>query len=82
MEFSAVDDLVGVLDALEVERAALVGLSLGGGLALDAALAHPDRVWALVHVAAGVIGNARERVLRRAGRGVRGEPRSAATSRR
>jgi 3-oxoadipate enol-lactonase len=56
MEFSPVDDAVGVLDALDVEHAALVGLSLGGGLALDVALAHPDRVWALVHVAAGVSG--------------------------
>jgi 3-oxoadipate enol-lactonase len=55
-EFSAVDDLVGVLDATGVERAALVGLSLGGGLALDVTLAHPDRVWALAHVAAGVTG--------------------------
>jgi pimeloyl-ACP methyl ester carboxylesterase len=56
VEFSPLEDLVGVLDALGVERAALVGLSLGGGLALDAALAHPERVWALVHVAAGVTG--------------------------
>jgi 3-oxoadipate enol-lactonase len=56
VEFSSVDDLVGVLDATRVERAALVGLSLGGGLALDVTLAHPDRVWALVHVAAGVTG--------------------------
>ena len=56
MEFSAVDDLVGILDATGVEQAALVGLSLGGGLALDATLAHPDRVWALAHVAAGVSG--------------------------
>ena len=56
MEFSSVDDLVGLLDAIGVERAALVGLSLGGGLALDVTLAHPDRVWALAHVAAGVTG--------------------------
>jgi 3-oxoadipate enol-lactonase len=56
MAFSAVDDLIGVLDALGVERAALVGLSLGGGLALDAALAHPDRVWAIAHIAGGVTG--------------------------
>jgi pimeloyl-ACP methyl ester carboxylesterase len=56
MEFSSIDDLVGVLDALGIERAAVVGLSLGGGLALDAALAHPERFWALVHVAAGVTG--------------------------
>jgi len=56
MEFSSVGDLVGVLDALGIERAALVGLSLGGGLALDVALAHPERVWALVHVAGGMSG--------------------------
>jgi len=56
VEYSPVDDLVGVLDALGVERAALVGLSMGGGLALDATLAHSERVWALAHVAAGVTG--------------------------
>ena len=56
VEFSSVDDAIAVLDALEVERAAVVGLSLGGGIALDVALEHPDRVWALVHVAAGVSG--------------------------
>jgi 3-oxoadipate enol-lactonase len=56
MEFSSLDDLFGLLAALEVERAALVGLSLGGGLALDATLARPERVWALAHVAAGVTG--------------------------
>ena len=55
-EFCWLEDLIGVLDALDVERAALVGLSFGGGIALDAALAYPDRVWALVHVAAGVTG--------------------------
>ncbi len=56
MKFSSVEDLIGVLDALGVDRAALVGLSLGGGLALDVVLAHPERVWALVHVAAGATG--------------------------
>jgi 3-oxoadipate enol-lactonase len=56
VEFNSVDDAIGVLDALDVDRAAIVGLSLGGGLALDVTLAHPDRVWALVHVAAGVSG--------------------------
>ena len=54
--WSTVEDVVGLLDALEVERAALVGLSLGGGIALDIALAQPDRVWALAHVAGGVTG--------------------------
>jgi pimeloyl-ACP methyl ester carboxylesterase len=56
VEFSWIDDTVGVLDALGVERAALVGLSFGAGLAIDVALAHPDRVWALAHIAGGVSG--------------------------
>jgi pimeloyl-ACP methyl ester carboxylesterase len=58
MAFSAVDDAIGLLDALEIERAAVVGLSLGGALALDVALTHPERVWAVAHVAGGVSGTA------------------------
>lgn len=42
------DDVVMLLDALEIERAILVGLSMGGGTAVDTALEHPDRVAALV----------------------------------
>ena len=42
--FSSIDDVIGVLDALGVKRAALVGLSLGGGLALDVTLAYPHPV--------------------------------------
>jgi pimeloyl-ACP methyl ester carboxylesterase len=41
-------DLVGVLDALEIERAAIVGFSLGGGPALALAAAKPERVSRLV----------------------------------
>src|SRR3954452_24843101 len=51
------DDSVGVLDELGIERAALVGLSLGGKLALDIALAHPERLWAVVAVAPGLGGH-------------------------
>ena len=51
------EDVVGVLDALEIDRAALVGLSLGGKLALDVALAHPERLWALGLVAPGLGGH-------------------------
>ena len=51
------DDAIGVLDALGVERAALVGLSLGGKLALDIALAHPERLWAVAGVAPGLGGH-------------------------
>ena len=51
------EDVVGVLDALEIDRAALVGLSLGGKLALDVALAHPERLWALGLVASTLGGH-------------------------
>ncbi|HEY2192449.1 MAG TPA: alpha/beta fold hydrolase [Actinomycetospora sp.] len=43
-----VEDLVRVLDGAEVERAVLVGVSLGGIQAVATAAAHPDRVTALV----------------------------------
>src|SRR6218665_1662881 len=46
--YSESDDLLRVLDAVGVERAVLVGASRGGRFALDATLAHPDRVTGLV----------------------------------
>ncbi len=44
-------DLSAVLEAADIERTALVGCSMGGGIAIDTALEYPDRVWALVVVA-------------------------------
>jgi 3-oxoadipate enol-lactonase len=44
-------DLVGVLDALEVDRAHVVGLSYGGGIAQTAAVGHPDRFASLALLA-------------------------------
>jgi pimeloyl-ACP methyl ester carboxylesterase len=41
-------DLVGVLDALKIERTAIVGFSLGGGPALALAASKPERVSRLV----------------------------------
>ena len=41
-------DLVGVLDALKIERAAIVGFSLGGGPALALAASRPEQVSRLV----------------------------------
>jgi 3-oxoadipate enol-lactonase len=49
-------DVIGVLDELGVGRAALVGLSLGGRIAIDVALAAPERLWALAGVAPGLSG--------------------------
>jgi 3-oxoadipate enol-lactonase len=45
-------DAVAVLDAAGAERAALVGVSYGGRVAIDVALAFPERVSALVAVSA------------------------------
>lgn len=54
--YSPVEDIAAVLDAAGVERATLIGASWGGGLALAFALAHPERVSALVLVGAVVPG--------------------------
>ncbi len=49
-------DLVAVLDALDIGRAALVGNSRGGQIAFDTAIEFPDRVVAVVGVGAGLGG--------------------------
>jgi pimeloyl-ACP methyl ester carboxylesterase len=55
--YSLVDDLVSVMDAAGVEQAALVGISRGGRIAIQAALERPERVSTLVLVASGLAGN-------------------------
>ncbi len=49
-------DLLAVLDACDYERPVLVGNSLGGRIALDFALIHPERVAGLVLLAPAVSG--------------------------
>lgn len=46
--WDSADDAIGVLDACGVDQAVFVGMSQGGFLSLRAALAHPDRVRAVV----------------------------------
>lgn len=59
------DDLARVLDALGVPRAAVLGYSLGGRLALRFALRHPDRLAALVLESASPgVADAAERATR------------------
>ncbi len=50
------DDIAALLNHLEVRRAAVVGLSMGGGIAIDFALSHPDRVDSLVLAEPGLSG--------------------------
>lgn len=54
--FTHLDDLLAVLDAAGADRAVLVGNSMGGALAIDAALTAPDRVAAVLLIGAGVSG--------------------------
>jgi pimeloyl-ACP methyl ester carboxylesterase len=57
-EFRHVDDLVAVIDAVSPDApAVVVGSSMGGGVALDAALAAPERVAGLVLIAPAVSGD-------------------------
>lgn len=49
-------DLLDLLDELGIEQAALIGVSLGGRVALEATLARPQLVTALVLVAPGLPG--------------------------
>jgi 3-oxoadipate enol-lactonase len=55
--FSFVDDLCALFDHLQIERAAVVGNSLGGKTALEFALRRPERVSALVLVGSAVGGH-------------------------
>lgn len=48
--FSHTDDLRALLNAAEIQAAHIVGLSLGGGMALDFALVYPGHVRSLILV--------------------------------
>jgi pimeloyl-ACP methyl ester carboxylesterase len=49
--YSPVSDLVKIMDHLKIPRVNLVGNSMGGTLALDFALVHPDGTGAVVVIA-------------------------------
>jgi pimeloyl-ACP methyl ester carboxylesterase len=51
-----VDIVIGLMDALGARQAVLVGNSAGGTVAMNTALAHPERVAALVLVSPAVYG--------------------------
>jgi 3-oxoadipate enol-lactonase len=62
--FAQARDLIEALEAHGMERAALVGVSLGGRVALEVALARPELVSALVLVAPGLPGHEWSQELR------------------
>jgi pimeloyl-ACP methyl ester carboxylesterase len=52
-----IDDAAGVLDALGVERAHIVGQSMGGAMAQNFALRHPGRVATLTLLSTSALGD-------------------------
>src|SRR5581483_5153898 len=48
--WSPVDDVKALLEHLGITRAAILGFSMGGGVAIDFALAYPDMTQALIAV--------------------------------
>lgn len=56
IQFSDSHDLKILMDSLEIEKAHLVGLSMGGGIALDYASQYPDRIGGLILVGPGIGG--------------------------
>lgn len=54
--FADHEDLRRLLDGLGVEKAVIVGLSMGGQIAIDFTLTHPERVAGLMLVASGLSG--------------------------
>lgn len=54
--FSHLGDLEALLDAFDIHAAVLVGCSMGGGLAVDFALAHPGRTIGLVLIGTSITG--------------------------
>jgi len=54
--FSNIDDLDQLFIQLKIDKAIVFGMSAGGGLAIDFALKHPEKVTALVLVGAVVSG--------------------------
>jgi pimeloyl-ACP methyl ester carboxylesterase len=54
------DDTAGLMEALSIERTYVVGISMGGRIALELALRHPGRVAKLVLVSTSAVGRGKQ----------------------
>ena len=66
-EFVYGADVVALLAALDVERTSIIGVSMGGHVALDVAIAHPELVDRLVVLASGIDGWEHSAAMRASG---------------
>ncbi|MGM0843399.1 MAG: alpha/beta fold hydrolase [Bacillota bacterium] len=55
-DYSFTDDIKSLLDSLEVKKAALLGFSVGGQIAIDFSLEYPEYVNSLILVSSGLPG--------------------------
>ncbi len=65
-EFSLSDDLLTLLRLLGIDKTYLLGVSMGGGVALDFTLEHPEMVDGLILVGSGVGGREPSETLKQA----------------
>jgi pimeloyl-ACP methyl ester carboxylesterase len=56
LPFTHAEDLSAILDAAGIERCDLIGVSMGGSIALNFALDRPERVRNLVLISPGLVG--------------------------
>ena len=56
------DDAIGVLDAYSIDKAHIVGMSLGGMIGQILALRYPDRIDSLTLIASSVFGTEAEKL--------------------
>jgi 3-oxoadipate enol-lactonase len=56
------DDTIGLMDALGIERAHVIGISMGGRIAIELAATHPERVDHLVLISTAATGTGRLRL--------------------
>lgn len=56
VRFSHSDDLLALMDDQAIDRAELAGLSMGGAIALNFALSHPERLSHLVLISPALVG--------------------------
>lgn len=54
--FHHADDLLAIMDALELDQCNVIGVSMGGSVALNFALDHPERVRNLILISPGMVG--------------------------